>query len=56
MATAYFDLDTQDDAPIAATNFWKAGQTPSLIPAFLYLGLILVKGKWRASWPSGAHI
>lgn len=39
MATAYWDRDTQDSAPAAATSFWKAGHTPTLIAAFLYFDL-----------------
>lgn len=39
MATAYWDRDTQDGAPAAATSFWKAGHTPTLVAAFLYFDL-----------------
>ena len=39
MATAYWDRDTQDNAPAAATSFWKAGHAPTLIAAFLYFDL-----------------
>ncbi|MEK7342633.1 MAG: nitrate/nitrite transporter [Pseudomonadota bacterium] len=39
MATAYWDRDTQDSSPAAATSFWKAGHAPTLIAAFLYFDL-----------------
>ncbi|ETI58917.1 MFS transporter [Sphingobium sp. C100] len=39
MATAYWDREGQDAAPAAATSFWKAGHTPTLIAAFLYFDL-----------------
>lgn len=39
MATAYWDRDKQDGSPAAATSFWKAGHTPTLIAAFLYFDL-----------------
>jgi NNP family nitrate/nitrite transporter-like MFS transporter len=39
MATAYWDR--KDNAPpgAAASSFWKAGHTPTLIAAFLYFDL-----------------
>ena len=39
MATAYWDREAGDEAPAAATSFWKAGHAPTLIAAFLYFDL-----------------